>query len=99
MTRSWRKPPRRGLGSYSEFDDDPQAPIETVEIEAKILRRSDAAIEIDTGKEKVDPETGEITPDPVWLPKSQVTNSAQAIPGTTVTLVVREWIAKKKGLI
>jgi len=102
MTR-YRSPygqqmPRRGIGSYSAYDDA-QAPGATVEIECKILRETDAAVEIDVGKEKVNPETGEITPYAYWIPKSQIKGRTQSADGATVTLTITEWIACKKGLV
>jgi hypothetical protein len=89
--------PRRGIGSYSA-EDDWQAPSETCEIECKILRESDAAIEVDIGREKVDPETGEITPAGIWFPKSQVRGREQSADGTLVALTITRWIAGKKGI-
>lgn len=89
---------RRGIGSYSEYDNA-QAPQETTEIECLIVRESDAAVEVNVGKEKVDPETGEITALTIWIPKSQIKGREQSADGKTVTLTITQWIATKKGLI
>ncbi|MGH6792789.1 MAG: hypothetical protein ACRECF_08630 [Methyloceanibacter sp.] len=97
MTRR-RFHPRCGVGSYAA-ENDWQAPSETVEIECTIIRESDAAICVDIGREKVDPETGEITPDGIWFPKSQVRGREQSADGTSVSLTVTGWIAHKKGLV
>jgi hypothetical protein len=96
--RYGQRMPRRGIGSYSA-EDDWQAPHnEICELECKIVRETDAAICVDIGREKVDPETGEITPEAIWFPKSHVRGREQSADGTLVTLTITRWIAGKKGI-
>lgn len=61
--------------------------VETVEIEAKILRESEKALLV-----KWDPDKK-----PEWVPKSQVV--ATPLDRWTVTLEMPDWLAREKGMI
>ena len=62
-----------------------------VEIEVKVLRTTDKAVQVDFGGKE-----------PEWVPRSQISDYAppsQQVDTTTTTIFSPEWLATEKGMV